>query len=365
MHSLRNATPISSNSPFSQIKMLKATIKPYTLNFAFTAHTSRETFTEKQTYFFEVYDDKSPDMRGVGEVAVFPSLMPSFHSTNDFREELSYVAENINDYINGRPLPENSAIRFGLETALADYAHGGRGLLYESEALQTLIKDGIRINGLVWMNDYDTMRSQLLQKIDEGFKCIKLKIGAIGFDEELKLIKEIRSNYSLRELEIRVDANGAFNSHNVYRHLETLAHYDIHSIEQPIPRDDEGMADVCRYSPIPVALDEDMIERWWTTEQMSCWLQKLKPSYIVLKPSLVGGFEHTDKWIYVAKELGIGWWVTSALESNIGLSAIAQWLSTHPGATDMAHGLGTGKIYTNNPDGLVCLKGERIYLINE
>ncbi len=341
--------------------MLRATVDPYTLRFAFTAHTSRETFTEKDTFFLRVYDDRCPEVCGIGEVAVFPSLQPSFDAPENFREELNTVASYINDYATGRELPRNSAIRFGVETALRDLAHGGAGKLYDSKELATL-SGGIRINGLVWMNDAETMRRQITEKLDAGFKCLKLKIGAIDFDAEVKLLEMVRHDFPADILEVRVDANGAFTPSNVMQKLEALAKFDLHSIEQPLPRDTPEMSEVCRNSPIPVALDEDMIERWWEDERKYDWLQRIRPAYIVLKPSLVGGFEAADSWIRIANQLDIRWWATSALESNVGLGAIAQWLSKYPEALDIPQGLGTGQIYLNNTPASTRLVGERLYL---
>lgn len=341
--------------------MLKASYRPYTLNFAFVAHTSRETFTEKPTFIVEVYDSNNPQVRGVGEIAVFPSLQPSFVSMRQFIDLMDAVCADIDTITRTNSWPENSAIRFGFETALKSLENGGRDILYPSRTLSN-IKDGIPINGLVWMNDMMTMKQQVNDKIKAGFRCIKLKIGALNFNDELNLLREIRRVYSADDLEIRVDANGAFTSANVMMRLNQLAEFNLHSIEQPLPRDSDMMADVCRNSPVPIALDEDMIERWWTDEQMFAWLSRISPSYIVLKPSLVGGFVMADRWIVTAESLGIGWWVTSALESNIGLSAIAQWLASHPENLTIHHGLGTGNIYKNNLTGPVRLRGERLFI---
>lgn len=340
---------------------MKAEILPYTLKFAFTAHTSRETFTEKPTYIIRIFETENPAVKGSGEIAVFPSLQPSFKSWKVIEETLNKVAGNIEDYVQGKALPQNSAIRFGIESALADLAFGGEGYLYPSEILDN-INDGIEINGLVWMNDYETMSKQISEKISLGFKCLKLKIGAINFEDELSLIRDIRSEYRSSDLVIRVDANGAFSKENVFSKLEALSRYDIHSIEQPLPRDSEFMREVCRNSPIAVALDEDMIERWWPRERKYEWLGNIAPQYIVVKPSLIGGFEAADEWIGVAEERGVGWWATSALESNIGLSAITQWLATHPEALTLPQGLGTGHIYINNLSGNTELKSNKIYL---
>ena len=342
--------------------MLCPRITPYTLEFAFTAHTSRESLTTKTVYFLHL-TDLDGNKTGVGEISPFPSLQPSFRSIESFEQELNFFLEHINEYLEGRPLPKNSAIRFGFETALLDMRNGGVGRLYPQNILKQL-SSGIPINGLVWMNDIDTMQRQIAEKIKAGFKCIKLKIGAHDFDKELNLIKQIRETYKDSVLQIRVDANGAFSEKDVFSRLDALAKYDVHSIEQPLKRDSVFMAEVCKNSPLPIALDEDMIERWWSFEQMCEWLCNLSPAYIVLKPSLVGGFKQADKWIDAANEVGVKWWATSALESNIGLSAIAQWLATHPESLSTYQGLGTGQIYVNNPSAPVHLEGDRLYLDN-
>lgn len=336
--------------------MLQAVIRPYTLNFAFRANTSRESLTEKKTFFVEINDKNFPEKKGTGEIAFFPSLQPSFVSLNGFVNEVKKTAENINDYVKHDDWPKNSAIRFGFESALLDM---------EEKTVDSFSKqnnDGIRINGLVWMNDYVTMRNQIAEKIGSGFRCIKLKIGSLDFKKEIELISDIRKDFTSKEIEIRVDANGAFNYKEAREKLEKLSKFDIHSIEQPLPRDSKYMPEVCKNSPVPVALDEDMIERWWTDEQMYEWLYKTRPSFVVIKPSLVGGFKIADRWVRIAKSLDIGWWATSALESNIGLKAIAKWLMKYPESMEMPQGLGTGQIYTNNVDCGIELRGERLFL---
>lgn len=341
--------------------MLKARVKPYTLKFKFLARTSRETFKEKKSYFLEIYDDCLPAVKGVGEVAPFPSLQPSFVDEETFERTLTEVAQNVDAYVNGLPLPENSAVRFGFESAMADFAHGGKGLLYPRAILEK-IGDGIKINGLIWMDSIDKMMEQIDEKIRAGFTCVKLKIGNNDFEKELELLRILRNTFRERDLELRVDANGAFTECDVLQKLERLSALKLHSIEQPLPRDNKKTVEICRVTPLPIALDEDMIERWWSPERMFEWLSEIRPQYVVLKPSLVGGFEMADRWIRVAKELGIGWWATSALESNVGLSAITQWLATHHEDLHLAQGLGTGNIYANNVPGMTRLVGERIFI---
>lgn len=336
--------------------MLEASFTTRRLQFAFVAHTSRETFRQKVTYYVRV---SNGTVNGVGEVAVFPSLQPSFTSFDKFEILLRDVCRDIEEYVNGRHWPDNSAVRFGFETALGDLAHGGRHLPFGvNEWCEG--KRPLLINGLVWMNDVETMERQIGEKIDAGFKCLKLKIGALDFERELAMIRYIRSTFPVSTLEIRLDANGAFKSDNVAQKLERLSSYDIHSLEQPLPRNSLSMARTITDSPIPIALDEDMIERWWSVERMTDWLGNLNPAYIIIKPSLCGGFEIADTWIDVARNLGIGWWATSALESNVGLNAIGQWLGSRSDAWDMRQGLGTGQIYTNNIASPIVQQGERL-----
>lgn len=336
--------------------MLKAELIPYKLKFAFTARTSRETFREKLTYFIKITDGNKS---GIGEIAFFPSLQPSFSNLKNFERELNDIVENINDFISGY-LPENSAIRFGLETAFGDLENGGNHAPF-GENSWSKGERFFLINGLIWMNEIPTMEKQIADKIEKGYTCLKLKIGANNFEKEIELLKNIRSSFPNDRLEIRLDANGCFNQQNVMECLNRLSAFDIHSVEQPLPRDSEEMAEIIKTSPIAVALDEDMIERWWSIERKAEWLERLHPQYIIIKPSLIGGFMQADEWIDVASKLNIGWWATSALESNIGLNAITQWLAVRNDAWNMRHGLGTGQIYKNNIESPIYLNGEALY----
>ena len=341
--------------------MIKAEIEPYLLRFKFAAKTSREVFTVKKTYFLNVYDSEKPEIRGRGEIPVFPTLHRWFVDFRSFESELNEFTAHIEDYIHGKELPKNSAVRFGFESAMADFAHGGSGMYYDKEILK-YVSHGIQINGLIWMSDIDGMLFQIENKLREGFKCIKLKIGFYDFANELNLIKEIRKSFPSNALEIRVDANGAFNERNVMNVLNELSLCEVHSIEQPLPADHKFTSLMCRISPVKIALDEDMIERWWSDEQMYEWLNRISPHFIIVKPSLIGGFAMADRWINIADSLNIDWWATSALESNIGLSAITQWLATHRENLDRPHGLGTGEIYENNLDAPIYRNGQRIFI---
>jgi o-succinylbenzoate synthase len=324
--------------------MLKATWKRYTLNFKQPSGTSRGVLKEKNSWFIVVHDASSPDIFGIGECGLLKGL--SIDDVPGYEGKLQEVCDQINQFDNK---PENGlknfpSIRFGLEVALADLRSGGRRILYESPF--THGEDSIEINGLVWMGSYEFMHQQIRDKLESGYRCIKLKIGALNFDEELQLINKIRKEFSALEIEIRVDANGAFSPDEALKKLEQLAEYEIHSIEQPIKQDQwEKMAVLCENTPLPIALDEELIgvEDF---EQKSNLLKMINPQYIILKPSLVGGFKDCEEWIGLAEENNTSWWVTSALESNIGLNAIAQW--TYTLKNKMPQGLGTGQLYTNN-----------------
>ena len=231
-----------------------------------------------------------------------------------------------------------------METALLDWRHGGRRVVYPSDFADG--KRGITINGLIWMGDKRTMAARIEEKLAAGFSCIKLKIGAIDFDDECDLLAFIRSRYGRDTIELRVDANGAFAPDRALEYLKRLSDYDLHSIEQPIRAGQwEAMARLCETSPLPIALDEELIGVNGATEKRVL-LETVAPQYVVLKPSLVGGFTGTQEWIDAARVAGAGWWITSALESNVGLNAIAQFTATLP--VEMPQGLGTGALYTNN-----------------
>lgn len=339
---------------------LKAWIYPHTLIFTSPAATSKNTLTEKPVFYLFLKDTESQTI-GIGECSTLSHLSPE-HGPG-YREALTRLAEALNhgNYslatayhaFDGWP-----SIQFGLEQAYIDWQNGGERELFNTAF--TKGKQGIPINGLIWMNDIDTMRQAMNQKLADGFRCLKLKVGALNWDAEINLIKEFREQYDPKDLEIRVDANGAFHETDVMPKLEALADLGVHSIEQPLPPGSGGsMAGLCQQSPIPIALDEELIGHTSATAKKPL-LDQLQPSYIVLKPSLIGGFQHADEWIQLAKSQNTGWWATSALESNIGLNAIAQWTSTH--AIERYQGLGTGGLYTNNiPAPLFIEKGDLFY----
>lgn len=314
---------------------------PYLLNFKEPAGTSRGVLLEKPTFFIKVYDESDPSHFGLGEAAVFPGLSPE--ADGYYVYKLTEVLANI---AIGRPtdLSKHSSIQFGLEQALLDFSNGCKGIYYPSDFTQGL--KSIEINGLVWMGNFDTMIQRINAKIEEGFRCIKLKIGAIDWDKELEMIRVIRSIAPKNKLMIRVDANGGFSYNECERKLEQLAELGVQSIEQPIKSGNpEQMAKLCKETPVPIALDEELIGKGTTEEKLKT-LEIIKPQYIILKPALCGGFSGATEWIELAEKNGIGWWITSALESNVGLNAIAQFASAI-NATG-PQGLGTGALFTNN-----------------
>lgn len=330
---------------------MKAVWQKYRLDFRFTAITSRDSMTHKDTYYIKVWHEDHPDVTGVGEAALFRGL--SCEDSPEYEEVLDDVCAHIDRYA-GNPdmLAPYPSIRFGVETALRDLANGGTRHLYDSA--WSAGESAIRINGLIWMGDRETMNQRIRTKLDEGFRCIKVKIGGIDFNQELEMLRHLRR--IAPAIEIRLDANGAFSPDVALEWLNVLAEIGIHSIEQPIRQGQwEEMARICSLSPIPVALDEELIGLNDAAERARM-LDAIRPSYIILKPTLIGGLKASEEWIAAATQRSIGWWATSALESNIGLNAIAQWVATQD--TDMPQGLGTGQLYYNNVVSPLTLDGE-------
>ena len=324
--------------------MLKAFFKKYTFHFKQPGGTSRGVLVSKNSWFIVIYDSDYPNLIGVGECSILSGL--SIDDRPDFETQLHNVCDKIEDwqYWLEEGLFDFPSIRFGLEMAIKDIAEEGDRILFTSEFTNGNAQ--IPINGLVWMGDYKIMYDRLVEKIELGFSCVKLKIGAINFEEELSLMLSIRKDFQDTDIEIRLDANGAFSSNEVIEKLKRLSEFNIHSIEQPIKQNQwEEMAEVCLKSPIPIALDEELIgikDRDKIKEMLSI----IQPQYIILKPSLLGGFSQSSVFIQEAENQNIGWWVTSALEANIGLNAIAQW--TYTLGSNMPQGLGTGEVFTNN-----------------
>jgi len=338
--------------------MLKAYWKRYTLQFKQPSGTSRGVLRTKDSYFLFLQDSKNPSLIGIGECGLLKGL--SIDDRPEYEQKLQEVGERINkkdDWLSNG-LIEWPSIYFGLEMALLDLAAKGKKELFSSSFLKE--EHPIPINGLIWMGEKSFMFEQIKKKLQEGFDCIKLKIGAIDFQEELDLLKYIRQHFSASEIEIRVDANGAFSPDTALEKLKQLSAYQLHSIEQPIrSRQWEAMAMLCAQSPLPIALDEELIGIFHKPEKEKL-LNNIQPQYLIFKPSFIGGYKGTQEWISLCSQTKTGWWITSALESNIGLNAIAQWTATLNNT--MPQGLGTGQLYTNNiPSPLVVKDGGLYY----
>ncbi|MCK0189027.1 o-succinylbenzoate synthase [Arenibacter sp. F20364] len=320
---------------------MKATYKKYILEFKRPSGTSRGIMTQKETFFIILEQDKE---FGIGECGILRGL--SIDDVPDYEERLKWTCNNIHLGKNAlwEALVNYPSIQFGVEQAFLSLNANDPFLLYTSEFTENI--QPIAINGLIWMGDEHFMHQQIQQKLREGFTCIKLKIGAIDFEKEIALLASIRNKYSEKEIELRVDANGAFIPDQAMLQLERLSQFGLHSIEQPIKAGNPNeMKELCSMSPIPIALDEELIGITDVTEKEKL-LQIINPAYIILKPSLIGGFKGSMEWIKIAEKLNVKWWVTSALESNIGLNAIAQW--TYTLDNRLPQGLGTGGLYTNN-----------------
>lgn len=336
--------------------MFHISVIPYSLKFRQPARTSRGIYTSHQVWYVLLTSDQEPGKWGIGECAPLPDL--SCDASPEYEEKLRSVCREIErtgrlDTETLRPYP---SILFGLETAFRHFEKDSFALWDTSFSQGNA---GIPINGLIWMDNYAEMLKQVESKMQSGFRCIKLKIGAINFNEELKLLQHIRNHFSQKEIEIRVDANGAFSSSTALEKLNKLAELDIHSIEQPIAAGQwETMAELCTQSPIPIALDEELIGCNQPEDKRKL-LHSIRPQYIILKPSLHGGISGCNEWITEAGQLGINWWATSALESNIALNAIAQWSATYN--NPLPQGLGTGGLFYNNMDMPLTLHQDKLY----
>ena len=320
---------------------MKATYHKYTLNFKRPSGTSRGVMTTKETWFIIL---TSNGKEGIGECGILRGL--SIDDKPDYEDKLKWTCHNIHLGLERllAELIEYPSIQFGLEMAFKSLESEIKFNLFPSKF--TKGQDAIPINGLVWMGDEAFMKTQIKEKIEAGFDCIKMKIGAIDFQTELDILKSIRREFSVSDIELRVDANGAFLPSEALEKLKQLSEYQLHSIEQPIKaKQHEEMASLCEVTPLPIALDEELIGVFSEEAKLNV-LQTIKPQYIILKPSLVGGFSGSQQWINIAESFNIKWWITSALESNIGLNAIAQW--TYTLNNTMPQGLGTGSLFTNN-----------------
>ncbi len=299
--------------------------------------------TEKETWFIVLEKDGK---KGIGECGILRGL--SADDRPDYETKLQWTCDNIHlgEKQLWEALIEFPSIQFGVEMAFQSLASETPFLLFSSDF--TKGEKSIEINGLVWMGEESFMKQQIEEKLADGFRCVKLKIGAIDFDKELQLLRYIRQYFTPEQVEIRVDANGAFDVTLALYKLNQLSGFKLHSIEQPIQKNNtDRMSELCEITPIPIALDEELIGVF-SLEEKEALLQKIKPQYIILKPSFVGGFRGAKEWILLAEKYNIGWWITSALESNIGLNAIAQWTFLQHNL--MPQGLGTGALYTNNFD---------------
>ncbi len=317
--------------------------------------TSRGVLLEKKSWFIRL---ELNGVIGVGECSVIPGLSPDYEDDKQYEAVLKKVSQQIELLINNlQLLKDYPSILFGMESAILDLMNGGKQVYFDNEFSKGNLR--VPINGLIWMGDFEEMNNQIQQKIQEGYTCIKMKVGAIDFDQEVKLLESIRNKYSSKELILRVDANGAFNTSNVERNLQILNKLEIHSIEQPImPKQIDLMADLCKKNIIPIALDEELIGVNILSEKKTL-LEKINPQYIILKPSLHGGITGTREWVELAEKMNIGWWITSALESNIGLKCIAEFTAQFP--INMHHGLGTGSLYENNVDTDLTIENGFIY----
>ncbi|WP_028891058.1 o-succinylbenzoate synthase [Tenacibaculum sp. 47A_GOM-205m] len=321
--------------------MIKAIYQKYLLNFKQASGTSRGILRTKETWFLVL---EREGKQGFGECGLFRGL--SADDRPDYEEKLQWVCNNINLGLDIllTELVRFPSIQFGLEQAFLSLESENPFELFPSDFSKG--KEQISINGLIWMGDKSFMQQQIKDKLKQGFTTIKMKIGAIDFDTEIALLQSIRKEFSAKEIELRVDANGAFLPKKALEKLQRLAELELHSIEQPIKQGQwQEMARLCEETPLPIALDEELIGVFTSEEKEKC-ITTIQPQYIILKPSLVGGFQGSNEWIQIATNHNAGNWITSALESNIGLNAIAQW--TYTLNNPLPQGLGTGSLFTNN-----------------
>jgi O-succinylbenzoate synthase len=342
--------------------MLEVTLIPYTLFFRRPAATSRGLLSERPIWFVQARDSHHPDVVGWGECGPLPGL--SVDDRPDFGHAIQRVVDAINaDGVTLRSAAHHPAqqtvtdllaelagdllslpsLAFGMEMALLDLLSGGRRLLWNTPFGRS--EAGLETHGLIWMSDPLAMLGQIADKVARGHRVIKLKVGALPFEQECELLADIRRLYPPSWIELRLDANGAFTAEETMSRLERLAQYAIAFMEQPIPSGHfQQMMTICRSSPIPICLDEDLIGA--PVAECSALLEEIAPQHIIIKPALLGGFRASEQWIAACKRLGIQWWINSLLESNIGLNAICQWTAAIGGG--QVHGLGTGQLFANN-----------------
>jgi o-succinylbenzoate synthase len=337
--------------------MIQACYRKKILTFKRPTLTSRGILTEKPSWYIFLRDDTVHDVTGTGECSVIPGLSRETEEMTD--RKIAELCTHINNKgITGQDdLTGFPSLQFGLETAMTDLMAGGNKVLFPSDF--TRGKAYIRIHGLIWMGTLDYLHAQIEDKLKQGFICIKLKIGTGRTADELRLLKSIRNRYDAEEVELRVDANGAFEPGEAMEILKRLADLEVHSVEQPIRAGQwEEMAWLCRQAPVPVALDEELLWHHSAREKRSL-LSALHPGYLVLKPGLLGGFQQAKEYMDIARELNIDWWINSAMESNIGLNAITQW--TYTLGSQMVQGLGTGTLYRENVICPLTTEGDKIF----
>lgn len=333
----------------------------HTLEFITPGGTSRGVLTTKDSYILIIKDKNG--ICGIGECSIIPRLsiddIPEIEQImHDVQENIWSIIQDESYHLKYLQLP---AVRFAIEMAKLDYQKGGKGIFFPSQYTFSPYEESIPINGLLWMGSFDYMWEQAQKKAEEGFSVLKMKVGALNFDEERYFIKHLRKSFP--KLNIRLDANGGFPNEEALDRLESLAEFSIHSIEQPIKVKQYAlMSELCRKSPIPIALDEELIGVL-DSELQKKMLNIIQPQFIIIKPSLLGGFRASDEWIAMAEERKIGWWATSALESNIALNAIAQWVYTKKNS--LPQGLGTGNVFKNNFSSQLYLKNGKLFFKGE
>ncbi len=350
---------------------MKADYKKHTLQFKFEAGTSRGILTQRNTYFISIYRQENPLVAGIGEASPLEKLsvddLPDFEnivqiycaefSQNppDFsKNPQTSLEEGIYEYVQTLIPSKYPSLRFAFETALLDFYHGSKKIIFPSPFQEG--KTAIQINGLIWMGKKEWMLEQISEKLEQGFHCLKMKIGAIDFEQECEILNSIRKKFSADKITLRVDANGAFDITQALDKLKKLSEYDLHSIEQPIKAGQiEEMKSLCANTPIPIALDEELIGVQGYDSKVAL-LKNIQPQYIILKATLVGGFQSAKEWIEIAESQKIQWWLTSALESNVGLNAISQFAATFPNL--LPQGLGTGALYHNNIESPLSLEND-------
>jgi o-succinylbenzoate synthase len=343
----------------------RAEFSKRSFHFGFDARTSRGQMRERHCWFLKITDDRA-NVSGIGEAAPLVGLSPE--KDEEVESQLQVLVEKINSgSLEGKKFdslkaiqelfsdPFASSVTCALETALLDLSQGGKKIIFDNGFSRR--ESGITTNGLIWIGGLDSMLQQVSTKIYDGYRTLKIKIGSLDFEKEIDILQYIKRKYFRENIEIRLDANGAFKASDAFYKLNELSRWGIHSIEQPVMAGQyELMADLCKRSPIPIALDEELIGVIENQKKIEL-LQTIKPQFLILKPSLLGGFYSCQGWIELAEANGIGWWITSALESALGLNAVAQFTAQYP--ISMPQGLGTGQIYTDNIESpLEIIKGD-------